>query len=322
MNIDLLDELRKYKVKMVYICNDPNSTLNKYVEQIYVINMVQDTRKRNYIHLLFKKYNINYNLVVVDKVCDEVYTKLFQHSKLSSAELGCTMSHMWCLIHILKKCFKNAIIFEDDVIFKKTFIEDFIHLLNINPEIDFMLLGAHDFNYSRNNFKKVENNLYRPDFDDKFPLYGAHANYYSYNGAKRMFFIRGTNLSFFDNEYHLLFDTLPNSYICSPNLVIANMNESGISSTHKKNFCSQHEHTYYNCCFKDFNFNKYNLIYHNIFDKSLFKDTLTVEEFIHCCLKKIIPDNDDKLSVIKTRFSMHFFSIQDIGFLLQDDGAK
>lgn len=320
MNTVLLEELRKYKVKNIEIVNDTNAILNNYVAKIYVINMIQDVRKRNYIHLLFKKYNINYNLILVDKVEEETYETLFQHAKLSKPELGCTMSHMWCLIHILKNEYKNAIIFEDDVIFSKTFVEDFIHTIETVPAVDFLLLGAHDFNFSRTNYKHVQQHLYRPEFDQNFPLYGAHANYYSFNGAKRMFYIRATNLSFFDNEYHLLFDTLPNSYVCHPNLVIANMNESGISSTHKKDFFTQYEHTYYNCCFKEFDFKKYNMVYTNIFDAYDAQNlqnlqNLSAHECIHACLAKII-DDPDKIQSIQKRINLDFLDMDDILYLL------
>jgi len=321
MNSDLLDELRKYKVQLVQVVNTNTTTttsskLNEYIKQIYVINMIQDVRKRNYIHILFKKYGIDYTLVLVDKVEQDVYTKLFQHAKLSLSELGCTMSHMWCLIHILKNNFENAIIFEDDVIFSKTFVDDFIQIHQSNPVLDFLLLGAHDFNFSRKNHKHVKKNLYRPEFDENFPLYGAHANYYSYNGAKRMFYIRATNLSFFDNEYHLLFDTLQNACICYPNLVISNINESGISDTHKKDFFSQHEHTYYNCCFKDIHFSNYNLIYTNVLDiECLSHEIKSVYDFIDKCLQKHI-DNHDKRRLILKRIAVDFFTLDEIVYIL------
>ena len=65
-------------------------------------------------------------------------------------------------------------------------------------------------------------------------LYGAHANYYSLKGAIRMFYTRATKLSFFDNEYMLLFNTMEKSYVCYPNLAISNINDSSLN--HKKDF--------------------------------------------------------------------------------------
>jgi len=319
INTELMTALKKYKVTPIRITNDIHSPLQQYVDQIYVINMVQDIRKRNYIHVLFQKYKINYTLVLVDKVDPAVFETLTKHHKMSMPELGCTLSHMWCLIHLLKNEYKNAIIFEDDIVLSKTFVEDFIALLSMHPTTDFMLLGAHDFNFSRTNHANVENRVYRPTFDPNFPLYGAHANYYSFQGAKRMLYIRTTHLSFFDNEYNLMFDTLPNAYICYPNLVLSNMSESGISDTHKKDFCTQHEYNYYNCCFKDLNFRQYNLMYTNIFDVKLYKnkDTQSVEDFITACLQTILGD-PEKIHSVKNRCALDFFNMSDILYILMN----
>ena len=60
----LIDILKLYKVKLVHIKNVATSVLNERVEQIYVINMIQDVRKRNYIIILMKKYGINFTFMV------------------------------------------------------------------------------------------------------------------------------------------------------------------------------------------------------------------------------------------------------------------
>jgi len=312
MNLDLLNSLKTYNVKNISIINDPKSRLNAIVKQIYVINMNEDIRKRNYIYVLFKKYKINYNLIIVNKVDKEVFTKLCKNSPISESELGCTMSHMWCLIHMLKNEFENTIIFEDDVILSKNFIDEFLTVYQSNPKLDFLMLGAHDYYFS-NNFKHVKNTIYRPDFDKTKRLFGAHANFYSYNGAKRMFHIRATNLSFFDNEYNLLFDTIPNSYICYPNLAISNMSESGIN--HEKTFLSKNEFDYYAECFKDINLFNYNFIQTNLLDISLAKKEDEVDSFIERCLFKYFTDYD-KLELVKKRFVMDFFTMDDIKNIL------
>jgi len=312
MNLELLNSLKTYKVKNISIINDPKCRLNAIVKQIYVINMNEDIRKRNYIFVLFKKYKINYNLIIVDKIDKEVFSKLCKNSLISESELGCCMSHMWCLIHILKNEFENAIIFEDDVILSKKFIDQFLNVHQSNPKLDFLMLGAHDYNFS-NNFKHIKNNIYRPEFDKEKRLYGAHANFYSYNGAKRMFYIRATNLSFFDNEYNLLFDTIPNSYICYPNLAISNMSESRIN--HEKLILSKNEFEYYSQCFKDINLFNYNFIYANLLDISLAKKEDEVDSFIERCLFKYFNDFD-KITLVKKRFVLDFFTMDDIKNML------
>ena len=239
MNTDLLECLKTYKFMNIRVSNKKETTkLNEKVKQIYVINLYEDIHKRNYIYELFKKYNISYNLIIVDRVDAKVYNLICNDKHISESELGCCLSHMWCLLDILKNNYENAIIFEDDVILSKTFIESFLSLYRKNPKIDFLMLGAHDYNFSKEHYKNVKNNLYRPNSNSR-NLFGAHANFYSTNGARRMFYIRATNLSFFDNEYNLLFDSMPNAYICYPNLVLSNISESNIN--HAKEILSKSE---------------------------------------------------------------------------------
>lgn len=314
MNLELLESLKLYNVNVISIINDKKSQLNVYVKQIYVINMNEDIRKRNYIYVLFKKYKINYNFIIVNRVSKEIFSKLCKNSSISEFELGCTMSHMWCLLHMLKNEFENAIIFEDDVILSKNFIEQFLTIYRAKPALDFLMLGAHDYNFS-NNFKHVKNNVYRPEFDNHKRLYGAHANFYSYNGAKRMFYIRATYLSFFDNEYNLLFDTIPNSYICYPNLVISNISESTIN--HEKPILSKNELEYYSECLKNINLDDYNIIYTNLLDFSLAKIDDDVDTFIERCLHNHFNDYE-KIKLVKKRFVLDFFTMDDIKNMLSN----
>ena len=101
--------------------------------------------------------------------------------------------------------------------------------------------------------------MYRPS-ENSNNLYGAHANYYSLKGAKAMFKIRTSEISFFDKEYMLMFKHFKNSsFICYPNLVISNISSSTLN--HNREILSTLEHEYYRKCFVNFNFNMYNFIY-------------------------------------------------------------
>jgi len=315
----LMENIKEYKHLNINIKNsnyksEKSSKLNKInevVSKIYVINLFEDIRKRNYINVLFKKYNIDYNLIIVDKIDKKIYDKLVDKNQVSVSELGCCMSHMWCLMDIIKNNYKNAIIFEDDVILSKTFTESFLHILKKNPKLDFLMLGAHDYNFSQIHYKNVKDGLYRPE--NKFKnLFGAHANYYSNAGAQKMLNIRALNLSFFDNDYNLLFNTLPNSYICYPNLAIANVSESRIN--HEKKFFTDYEIGYYNLCFNNINLNNYNLIYTNLLDLSLLSNDDTVSTFINKCVKNVF--NGNKASFIFKRFVLDFFTLSDLKNIL------
>jgi GR25 family glycosyltransferase involved in LPS biosynthesis len=315
MNYDMLYCIHSYRFMNIKIhYKNTKSELNEKVKQIYVINLYEDVYKRNYIYELFKKYNINYNLIIVDRVDKTVYNRLCSDKKISETELGCCLSHMWCLLNIFKNNYENAIIFEDDIILSKNFIESFLSIYEKNPDIDFLMLGAHDYNFSKEHFKNVYDNLYRPNKDCR-QLYGAHANFYSLRCAKKMFYIRATNLSFFDNEYNLLFDSLPNSYICYPNLVIANVSESKIN--HEKDFFSKSEIGYYSLCFVNINLNDYNFIYLNLLDLKLLRNDDTIESFVERCL--LFKFNDiNKVNIIKQRFALDFFTIEEIKKILSN----
>jgi GR25 family glycosyltransferase involved in LPS biosynthesis len=350
----IIDAIKNYKVKVINITNDEfliksqkvnedtttedtteeesneetGPRINERVKKIYVINLIDDELKRNYIITLMKKLKINFTLVIVERISSELYNSLSNNSKtfISNGELGCCLSHLWCLSQIIIKGYENAIIFEDDIILHKNFESEFINIHNActtnNNNLDFMLLGAHDFNFSKNNYKYVKNKLYRPDESANNLLYGAHANYYSLKGAKAMFKIRTTEISFFDKEYILLLNHFNNSsFICYPNLVVSNVSSSTLN--HKREILTQMESEYYNKCFIKFNFNNYNFIYVNLLDKSLFKnDEIKFDEikndyesFIDNCLYHKFYDLS-KINMVKKRFVMNFFDLNDMKMIL------
>ena len=73
LNNQLIDAIKNYKVININILNDNESIINKNVKKIFVINLLEDTVKRNYIITLMKKYGINYTLVVVEKISAKLH---------------------------------------------------------------------------------------------------------------------------------------------------------------------------------------------------------------------------------------------------------
>jgi len=57
-NKDLTDAILNYKVVAINITNDKNSEINSKVKKIFVINLMEDIVKRNYIITLFTKYKL------------------------------------------------------------------------------------------------------------------------------------------------------------------------------------------------------------------------------------------------------------------------
>ena len=308
--------IKKYNVKIINILNDNNSEINKRIPKIYVINLVEDIYKRNYIITLMKKYNINFTLIIVERVSQEIFHDFCRNTSISIAEFGCCISHLWCLYQIILKKFSHAIVFEDDIILHKDFEKKFLTIYDNNPSIDFLLLGAHDFNFATLNYAKVKDKIYKPSVykDTQYSnLYGAHANLYSLKAAKRMFNIRTTQLDFFDKEYMLMFNYFPISYICCPNLVVSNISISNLG--HERPLLGNSEQDYYNKCFIKFNFNKYNYIYiHLIQSIQFINDNETYETLTERYLKDCV--DTENILTIKNRLVMDFFTIKEIKNIL------
>jgi GR25 family glycosyltransferase involved in LPS biosynthesis len=307
--------LNNYKVKVYNIVNNNIELfINKKVSKIYVINLKKDKMRQKYILILMKKYKINFTFVIVDEIDNSISTIINKDNLLTKGELGCMLSHLWCLKDIIKNKYKNAIIFEDDIIFHKNFHHLFEKIYR--DDYDFLILGACDFSFSSINKHNVENDLYVPS-NSYVKVYGAHANFYSLNGAKKMFDIKIINVSFFDKDYHIMFDFFKNtSYICYPNLVVSDISTTNLQ--HDYPFFSIQENNYYNKCFVDFDFKEYNFIYLNLIMKNKniqIEPNDTYETYI----SKIIYFtflNKNQTKKIKNRMVMDFFTIKDLRRLI------
>lgn len=303
--------LRNYKVKIINIKNQEPSIINTYVQRIYVINLVEDSLKRNYIITLFQKLKIDFSLVVVERLSKNDYLFVQKHSQISIAEAGCLFSHIWCLKNMINNKLKNCIIFEDDIILHKNFDELLIGHLERNP--DFLMLGACDFNFRNINHRNVCNHIYFPLTFEY--LFGAHANYYSLEGAKRMFDIKTSCVSFFDNFLAEQFCFFPEtSGVCYPNLVITDITKSALN--HSYSLLSSYESSFYKKCFVAFNFQDYNLIYIHLLDK-VTTGFQTYEDFVKASLNEYFHNNEEAVSQVYKRLTFNFFTLNDMKNIFQ-----
>jgi GR25 family glycosyltransferase involved in LPS biosynthesis len=313
----MLDILNNYKVKLYNIINSEIELfVNKKVKKIYVINLRKNKLRQKYIFVVMQKYKINFSLVVVDEIDDATYKLVNKNNLLTKGEIGCMLSHLWCLNDIIRTNYDNAIIFEDDIVFHRDFHNLFEKIYK--DDYNFLVLGACDFSFSSTNQYNVKNDLYVPS-KNSIKVYGAHANYYSLNGAKKMFDIRINNISFFDKDYLIMFDFFKNtSYICSPNLVVSDISTSNLQ--HDYPFFSIQETNYYKKCFVNFNFKEYNFIYLNILKQN--KDVeIEMNDTFETYISKIIFYtflNREYTTKIKNRITMDFFTIYDIKYLLRN----
>ena len=315
MNIQKI--IHNYKVKLFCFINDTNeykNSINYHVKNIYVINLKTNKLRRDYVVVLMKKLNINFKLVVVESINDDIYECLNIKKDMSRSEIGCMLSHLWCLNNIIQNNYTNSIIFEDDIVFHKNFTELFNQIYN--PNINFLILGACDFSFSKLHKNKIINNLYTID-KDAVNVYGSHANYYSLKGATIMFNYKCSNISFFDKGYFNIFKEMKNTaFICYPNLVVSDISTTNIN--HEYPFFSIAEDNYYNKCFINFNFNDYQFIYLDILLKSI---RIPIEETddYQSYMDKIIYNyfhNNELSKKIKKRLVWDFFTIDDLKLIL------
>lgn len=310
--------LQNYKVKIVNIKNDGTpSIVNSYVDRIYVINLKEDFIKRNYIITLFQKLKISISLVVVERLSKEDYEFVKKHSQISIAEAGCLFSHIWCLKNMIDSQLKNCIIFEDDIILHKHFESLLVGHLKRNP--DFLMLGACDYNFQNINHQNVCNYVYYP-LTFEF-LFGAHANYYSFQGAKRMFEIKTSCVSFFDNflaeQFYFFPDT---SGVCYPNLVVTDISRSALN--HCYSLLSKQESFFYSKCFVAFDFQQYNFMYihliHEVMKLEDVKRFTNYKDFVIEALHKYFHCEQNESCVLK-RLTFDFYTLDDLKNILLEN---
>jgi glycosyl transferase family 25 len=314
------DLLLKYKVKLLDIINTHEANIiNQLVSKIFVINLKEDKIRRKYILCLLKKYKINYTFVIVDKVKEDEYFFINKKNDLTKGECGCLLSHLWCLHEIIQKNYQNAIIFEDDIILHKNFINMFYKIqVQHNKRYDLLILGACDFSFATMHSTQTKNGLYRITKDSR-RVYGAHANYYSLKGATKMFSLKKKDLGFFDKNYYSMFEYFTDTaYICYPNLVVSDISTTNLC--HKYDFFTKNEEMYYSNCFVNFDYTQYNFIYLGILQKSK-ELRIQEDDTYESYMNKIIHYyfyNKKKENIIKNRLVMNFFTIHDVKKIIKN----
>jgi GR25 family glycosyltransferase involved in LPS biosynthesis len=257
-----------------------------------------------------KKYGICFKLVVVKKMKQTHYNYYCKYNNnISISELGCGLSHLWCLKDIVKNKYENAIIFEDDIIFHKNFEAKFFDIIQ-KQTYDFLLLGACDFHFSEINYKNVTENVYRPASNFE-KVYGAHAIYYSLQGANYMLHYRLNEFAFFDYNLNKVFEYFNNtSFICYPNLVVTEITTS--DNNHSYDLFSSKEKLFYTKCFTNFNFNEYHFIYLNLLDSSCVHHFSSYKDYICSLFKKKYPEKNAYIQKFIKRLDFTFLTWEDI----------
>ena len=315
-------------------------TINQKIEKIYVINLFSDKLRAMYIKILMQKLHINYTLIQVNRLSLSTHNKIIGLTKrgskvMSVGEAGCYLSHMWCLKTIIINNYKNAIIFEDDIIVHKKFYELFNKLFdndnninndnndnNDNNKYDFLMLGAADHGINRGNYELINNNIYIPKYNVTM---ATHAIYYSHHGATTIFNHRLNNPVYFDKNFKELFTFfhLKRTGIAYPNLFTVENSTSNIGHNFGISKYRYNEY-YYTECYRDFNFKDYYFIYLDLFAKYILEgeriidnnNDESLDEFIKRLLANYFNNDLELVDFHFDKLALDFFVLEDIKDLL------
>lgn len=322
--------INSYKVIYKNIINDKlkDNIINKKVEKIFVINLYEDVLREKYIELLMKRFKINYTLIKVYRPHSYLYKKVIRRSKplskkMTNGEVGCYLSHMWCLNQIIKNNYKNAIIFEDDIIVHKDIVNLFKNIvINDKEEIeyDFLMLGAADHGFNNGNKELIKNNIYIPK---NYVIMGTHAIYYSNYGAKILYDYRLKYPVYFDKNLKEIFTFFEENKtgVCYPNLFTVENSttnighEFGISKYKYNNY-------YYKQCYDNFNFKDYHFIYLDLFPKFILEDhsklnTLNKSEYFYILLMNYFNNEEKVVKYHLDKLDFDLFNINEYNELLK-----
>tara|TARA_B100000073_G_scaffold346588_1_gene358351 strand:- start:62 stop:3121 length:3060 start_codon:yes stop_codon:yes gene_type:complete len=323
-----ITELLNYHNKNIVIkdfvnTNQPNMFSDvTEIEQIYVITMDDTDIRRKYMECVLSKFELDYKLVISKKIPKELQFKynMSYESHLSIGELGCLLSHLWCLKDAIHNKYKRILVLEDDVIFIKDWISKLVSIINRKKnKIDFLMLGSIDFSFSETNryFVNDIDGVYVPK--SKSNILGAHAIMYSNDAIKHLFFEKMNSPSGFDSEWMNIFEHENfqySSFICYPNLCCCEQSTTSVS--HETSLFSDYEKKYLSKCFNLFSFNDYHFIY--LLPLVQFKNThLNVDSGGASNIKKLwnrilkhIGYNRSQINKIIKRIDFDFLSIEDI----------
>jgi glycosyl transferase family 25 len=123
--------------------------MEKYVDNVYLINMDKDTKRLDSVTKECKKFNINFErfsgvnpLKLSEEELDKYVTKTCQNI-CPNGLVGCAISHMKIYEDALKNNYKNILVLEDDVYFRHELYEELDKAMTELPEdYDILYLGC------------------------------------------------------------------------------------------------------------------------------------------------------------------------------------
>ena len=161
--------------------------MNKYVDNIYLINMDKDkkrlkaiTKECDNLNIKFERFpGVNVNNLSKN-ILDKYIPKEIQKYR-TNGMIGCGLSHLFVWKDAINKNYKNIVVFEDDISFTDDFNEYFLNVIKEVPEdYDILYLG-----YKDTICDPPEDCSYNYVYKPYFPL-NLHAYIVSNKGLKKL----------------------------------------------------------------------------------------------------------------------------------------
>lgn len=166
-NFGQYNEVYKYSV---VIEQENKSYIHNYAEKIYCINLINNNMRLENMIQKLNKYKISAEIIRVKhgkhttfKNIVDINNKNVNKNKLwilNYGEVGCSLSHLLCLIDAKDNKYKNIVVFEDDVILIKDFEEKIKTYHQQFLTNKYIYLGSSQWSW--NNIK-ILGNYYRPN---------------------------------------------------------------------------------------------------------------------------------------------------------------
>ena len=123
--------------------------MEKYVDNVYLINMDKDTERLEKVTKECKKFNINFErfcgvdpLKISKKELNKYVSKTCQNI-CPNGIIGCGISHMKIYEDALKNNYKNILVLEDDVYFSEDLYEELNKAMTeLQEDYDILYLGC------------------------------------------------------------------------------------------------------------------------------------------------------------------------------------
>ena len=311
LNKEVMGVIKTYDVKRKTFINDVHNEkyINKTIDKIYVINLQKDQIRRNYMIRLFEKYGINFEIIIVPLITEEQY-KAVNNLDMTIGEVGCYVSHLFCMYDAIQNEYSKIIIFEDDIIIHKDFHALFENVMKHQTE-DIVILGVSDFDFYKDN-SRFYGNVYTTDINNQ--IYGSYGICYSKRGYNNIFQNRLIKPNIIDNKLLHLYKTSNTTYcICFPNLLTTDWTTTNLNHSFGVNDQCLHN-IYLKRCYKNnFDYTQYNTLFLFILKNECIDKFKSFRDNIDKCLENCLPSNYD---FIKDKIAYDYFTTDDIVFML------